>query len=182
MQLSKILQNIEYTLIKGNTETEISDVIYDSRKVTEGTVFVALKGYNVDGHKFIPQAVKSGASVVVISDNVDIPEDIQGVSLLPLLKGERPKDWRKSLYYHFYEYPAEHAVKRHYGVRTERYKLIHFYNDIDAWELYDLKKDPREMHNLFGKPGYEKITEKLKGELVKLQTQYDDPIESQLKK
>ena len=113
---------------------------------------------------------------------VDIPEDIQGVSLLPLLKGERPKDWRKSLYYHFYEYPAEHAVKRHYGVRTERYKLIHFYNDIDAWELYDLKKDPREMHNLFGKPGYEKITEKLKGELVKLQTQYDDPIESQLKK
>ena len=109
---------------------------------------------------------------------VDIPEDIQGVSLLPLLKGERPKDWRKSLYYHFYEYPAEHAVKRHYGVRTERYKLIHFYNDIDAWELYDLKKDPREMHNLFGKPGYEKITEKLKGELVKLQTQYDDPIES----
>ena len=104
---------------------------------------------------------------------VDIPEDIQGVSLLPLLKGERPKDWRKSLYYHFYEYPAEHAVKRHYGVRTERYKLIHFYNDIDAWELYDLKKDPREMHNLFGKPGYEKITEKLKGELVKLQTQYD---------
>ena len=108
---------------------------------------------------------------------VDIPEDIQGVSLLPLLKGERPKDWRKSLYYHFYEYPAEHAVKRHYGVRTERYKLIHFYNDIDAWELYDLKKDPREMHNLFGKPGYEKITEKLKGELVKLQT-----IESQLKK
>ena len=94
---------------------------------------------------------------------VDIPEDIQGVSLLPLLKGERPKDWRKSLYYHFYEYPAEHAVKRHYGVRTERYKLIHFYNDIDAWELYDLKKDPREMHNLFGKPGYEKITEKLKG-------------------
>ena len=75
MQLSKILQNIEYTLIKGNTETEISDVIYDSRKVTEGTVFVALKGYNVDSHKFIPQAVKAGASAVVISDNVDIPEE-----------------------------------------------------------------------------------------------------------
>lgn len=55
-----------------------------------------------------------------------VPEDIQGVSLLPLLKGEKPADWRKSLYYHFYEYPAEHMVKRHYGVRTERYKLIHF--------------------------------------------------------
>lgn len=90
MQLSKILQNIEYTLIKGNTETEISDVIYDSRKVTEGTVFVALKGYNVDGHKFIPQAVKSGASVVVISDNVDIPEDITVIKV---------DDTRKALAY-----------------------------------------------------------------------------------
>ena len=57
---------------------------------------------------------------------VEVPEDIQGLSLLPLLKGEHPKDWRKSLYYHFYEYPAEHMVKRHYGVRTDRYKLIHF--------------------------------------------------------
>lgn len=122
------------------------------------------------------------ASTFLELAGVEIPGDIQGVSLLPLLKGERPKDWRKSLYYHFYEYPAEHAVKRHYGVRTERYKLIHFYNDIDVWELYDLKKDPGEMHNLFGKPGYDKITAKLKKELVKLQTQYDDPIESQLKK
>lgn len=122
------------------------------------------------------------ASTFLELAGVEIPGDIQGVSLLPLLKGVRPKDWRKSLYYHFYEYPAEHAVKRHYGVRTERYKLIHFYNDIDVWELYDLKKDPGEMHNLFGKPGYDKITAKLKKELVKLQTQYDDPIESQLKK
>ena len=84
-----------------------------------------------------------------------VPEDIQGVSLLPLLKGEKPVDWRKSLYYHFYEYPAEHMVKRHYGVRTERYKLIHFYNDIDVWELYDLQADPTEMHNLYGQKEYE---------------------------
>lgn len=112
---------------------------------------------------------------------VEIPEDIQGVSLLPLLKGKNPKDWRKSLYYHFYEYPAEHAVKRHYGVRTDRYKLIHFYNDIDSWELFDLKKDPSEMNNLYGKAGYEKITEKLRKEMAKLQLQYDDPIESKLK-
>jgi arylsulfatase A-like enzyme len=111
-----------------------------------------------------------------------IPEDIQGQSLLPLLKGKNPADWRKSLYYHFYEYPGEHAVKRHYGVRNERYKLIHFYNDIDVWELYDLKEDPSEMKNLYGKTGYEKITSKLKEDLIKLQTQYDDPIESQLSK
>lgn len=99
---------------------------------------------------------------------------------MQLLKGEKPENWRKSLYYHFYEYPAEHMVKRHYGVRTERYKLIHFYNDIDVWELYDLKEDPKEMKNLFGKPGYEKITEELKAELVRLQKQYNDPIEEKL--
>ncbi|EJW97902.1 mucin-desulfating sulfatase (N-acetylglucosamine-6-sulfatase) [gut metagenome] len=104
-----------------------------------------------------------------------IPKDIQGVSLLPLLEGKHPKSWRKSLYYHFYEYPAEHAVKRHYGVRTEDgWKLIHFYNDINEWELYNLNEDPKEMHNLYGQPGTEKITKQLKKELVKLQKQYDD--------
>lgn len=109
---------------------------------------------------------------------LEIPDDIQGVSLLPLLKGEDPADWRKSLYYHYYEYPAEHSVCRHYGVRTERYKLMHFYNDIDAWELYDLQEDPMEMNNLYGKPGTEELTKKLKAELEKLQLQYDDPIRS----
>ncbi|MFY9117789.1 MAG: sulfatase/phosphatase domain-containing protein, partial [Dysgonamonadaceae bacterium] len=95
----------------------------------------------------------------------------------PLLeKEETPRDWRKSLYYHYYEYPGEHAVKRHYGVRTERYKLIHFYHDIDCWELYDLQTDPNEMHNLYGKDGYEKITKELKSELKRLQQKYDDPI------
>ena len=104
-----------------------------------------------------------------------VPADMQGVSLLPLLKGETPENWRKSLYYHYYEYPAEHSVKRHYGVRTERYKLIRFYNDIDEWELFDLKEDPHEMNNLYGKPGTEKITEEMKTELKRLQEYYDDP-------
>lgn len=106
----------------------------------------------------------------------EIPTDIQGISLLPLLKGENPKDWRKSLYYHFYEFPAEHMVKKHYGVRTERYKLIHFYNDIDVWELYDLKEDPNEMHNIFGKSSMEEVTKDLKSKLLYLQEQYNDPI------
>ncbi len=107
---------------------------------------------------------------------VKVPEDIQGVSLLPLLKGEHPADWRKSLYYHFYEYPAEHKVKRHYGIRTERYKLIHFYNDIDVYELYDLLNDSSEMHNLYGQPGTEDITKELKIQLSALQEQYNDPV------
>lgn len=104
-----------------------------------------------------------------------VPEDMHGVSLLPLLKGEKPEDWRKSLYYHFYEYPAEHMVKRHYGVRTDRYKLIHFYNDIDCWELYDLENDPHELHNLYGDPEYAGQVAAMKDELRKLQEQYDDP-------
>ena len=104
----------------------------------------------------------------------NIPDDIQGKSLLPLLKGKKPADWRKSLYYHFYEYPAEHSVKRHYGVRTERYKLIHFYNDIDTWELYDLAEDPTEMHNLIDVSVYDSVEAELREELKKLQTQYRD--------
>mgnify|MGYP003522254476 FL=1 len=67
-------------------------------------------------------------------------------------------------------------VKRHYGVRTERYKLIHFYNDIDVWELYDLQEDPKELNNLYGKEGYDQITKELMQELKKLQEQYNDPI------
>lgn len=67
-------------------------------------------------------------------------------------------------------------VKRHYGVRTERYKLIHFYNDIDWWELYDLTKDSSEMHNLYGQKEYEPIANELKEELKRLQEQYNDPV------
>jgi len=107
---------------------------------------------------------------------VEVPGDIHGVSLVPLMKGEHPDDWRRSLYYHFYEYPGEHMVMRHFGVRTERYKLIHFYNDKDFFELYDLALDPAEMHNLYGQEGYEEITDSLKTELARLQEQYDDPV------
>lgn len=105
-----------------------------------------------------------------------VPSDIQGRSFLPLLEGKKPANWRQSLYYHYYEYPAEHSVCRHYGIRTKRYSLTHFYNDINAWELYDLKKDPDQMHNIYGKPGTEKLTKNLKKQLLQLQVQYDDPI------
>ena len=107
---------------------------------------------------------------------VEVPDDMHGESLVPLFRGEQPKDWRRSLYYHFYEYPAEHMVKRHYGVRTERYKLIHFYNDIDEWELYDLQQDPQELNNLYGKEGYDDVTKELRAELLRLQEQYKDPV------
>ena len=132
----------------------------------------------------IPQMVQNIDYAPTFLDlaGAPIPEDIQGVSLLPLLKGEKPADWRKSLYYHFYEYPAEHMVKRHYGVRTDRYKLIHFYNDIDTWELYDLQADPHEMHNLYGQKEYEAVVDELKAEMLKLQEQYDDPVRFSLER
>lgn len=105
-----------------------------------------------------------------------VPSDIQGISLLPLLKGETPDTWREALYYHFYEYPAEHSVKRHYGVRNERYKLIHFYNDIDCWEFYDLYTDPYELNNQIDNPEYKDEIERARKQLLDLQKQYNDPI------
>ena len=116
------------------------------------------------------------APTLLEAAGLPVPEDIQGESFLPLLQGRKPAGWRKSLYYHYYEYPAEHAVRRHYGVRTERYSLMHFYEDIDEWELFDLKKDPLQLHNLYGEPGTERLLARLRAELVRLQTLYQDPI------
>ncbi len=114
--------------------------------------------------------------------NLPVPEDMQGISMTPLLRDETEgkQKWRDAIYYHFYEYPAEHSVKRHYGIRTKDWKLIHFYDDIDEWELYDLNADPHEMHNVYGQEVYEKVSQRLHKQLKELQRQYDDPIEKQL--
>ncbi|MFC1537598.1 sulfatase [Gemmatimonadota bacterium] len=101
------------------------------------------------------------------------PSDMQGQSLLPLLQGRSPGNWRESMYYHYYEYPSVHMVHRHRGVRTRRYKLIHFYQ-IDEWELYDLEKDPEEMNSVYSDPAYAGIVEELKAELERLKAHYKD--------
>ena len=119
------------------------------------------------------QNIDYGPTILDLA-GVPVPSDMHGVSFLPLLRGEKVDNWRTALYYHFYEYPAEHAVKRHYGIRTERYKLIHFYNDIDSWELFDLQNDPSEMHNIYGQPGTEQLVAELKEKLVGLQKLYGD--------
>lgn len=107
--------------------------------------------------------------------NINPPVEIQGESIKSLLKGKVPADWRKSIYYHYYEYPhGWHKVKRHYGIRTDRYKLIHFYHDIDHWELFDLKHDPNELTNVYHDPVYAEIVLDLKTELKKLQEKYKD--------
>ena len=106
---------------------------------------------------------------------IKIPEDIQGKSFVQnVYNGKTPSNWRKSMYYHYYEYPQPHKVSPHFGVRTMQYKLIRFYGPFHAWELFDLKSDPQEMNNLYGKPGYEKITDELKTELLRLTKEYKD--------
>lgn len=109
-----------------------------------------------------------------------IPSDMQGKSLVPLLKGETPSDWRKTLYYHYYEYPSVHMVPRHNGVRGERYKLMHFYQ-FDEWEFYDLETDPDELTNQFNNPEYADEVAKMKTELERLVGVYDDTSDMEVK-
>lgn len=132
-----------------------------------------------------PKEIKAGTVVNDLVQNIDfaptfldyagveIPEDIQGESFRDLVSGEST-EWRDAIYYTFYEYPGEHRVKRHYGVRTDRYKLIHFYYDIDQWELYDLEKDPSEMNNLYNNPDYAEVQKNMHVQLEKMRTKYGD--------
>ena len=132
------------------------------------------KGYQRNGEAYdLVQNIDYAPTFLDIA-GVDIPEEIQGLSMKPLLVNADTKEWRDAVYYHYYEFPNEHMVKRHYGVRTDRYKLIHFYNDIDVWELYDLEKDPDEMNNVFGKTEYAEVQKQLEKRLAELQVEYDD--------
>ena len=105
---------------------------------------------------------------------VDVPDDMQGHSLVPLLRGESPDDWRNSIYYHYYEAGGEHRVPAHEGVRDERYKLINFYRD-DGVNLFDLKTDPTEMKNVAGDKDYQDILAAMHKKLVTKRKQYDLP-------
>ena len=103
---------------------------------------------------------------------LEIPANMQGRSFKPLLQGKKVP-WRESFYYHYYEYPAVHAVRRHYGIRTRRYKLIHYYYDIDCWELFDLERDPQELVNCYNDPAYQEIKDKLTQELFRLRAELE---------
>ena len=93
--------------------------------------------------------------------------------MMPLLRGRVPADWRTSMYYRYYHDPGDHDTRAHYGVRTTRHKLIHYWTR-DQWELFDLAVDPSEMHNLYGQPGTEALTAGLKAELGRLKAELGD--------
>jgi arylsulfatase A-like enzyme len=126
-----------------------------------------------------PGVTKPGTESADMVSNVDfaetflemagasVPSDMQGRSLVPILRGATPENWRTSHYYHYYE-AGGHGVPIHYGVTTKSHKLIRYPAPIDEWELYDLKKDPRELNNVFGKPEYARTTKRLNKELGRL--------------
>ena len=101
------------------------------------------------------------------------PGEMQGRSLVPVLRGTAPADWRTAMYYRYYHDPGDHNTRAHYGVRTQTHKLIHYWKK-DQWELFDLVNDPHELHNLYGEPGQSALTARLKAELVRLKREVRD--------
>ena len=132
-----------------------------------------------------PASIKAGTRSDALGLNVDFAPtfldaaglrpsaDMQGRSLLPILRGRTPADWRASMYYRYYHDPGDHNTRQHYGVRTQTHKLIYFWTK-DQWELFDLRNDPYELHNLYGEPGQEKLTATLKSELARLKREARD--------
>jgi arylsulfatase A-like enzyme len=132
-----------------------------------------------------PGAIKAGTRSSAMALNADFaptfldaaglpaPAAMQGRSVLPVLRGRTPADWRTSMYYRYYHDPGDHNTRAHYGVRTLTHKLIYFWKK-DQWELFDLSNDPHELHNLYGVPGHEKITATLKAELHRLKSSLHD--------
>ena len=135
-----------------------------------------------------PGVVKPGSANTDMVSNLDfgetfldaagvsIPTDMQGRSLVPVLRGQTPADWRTSFYYHYYEFPGPHSVRRHYGVIDRRYKLVHFYEpDVAEWEMFDLEADPKEMRSVFADPNYAKERARLEKELARLRAELKVP-------
>lgn len=134
----------------------------------------------------LPKRIEKGITVNALVQNLDFAPtfldlakaseagiNMQGESFLNLLEHpENEADFRNVAYYHYYDYPAFHMVKKHYGIRTDRYKLMHFYDDIDTWEFYDLKNDPREEHNAIDDKHYAAIVQEMHRTLDSVQRHY----------
>ncbi|MBK3516858.1 sulfatase family protein [Carboxylicivirga marina] len=114
------------------------------------------------------------AQTLLEAAQIDRPADMQGESIIPLLRGDKDNWEREAVYYHYYEYPSIHMVKRHYAIVTKEYKLIHFYHDVDEWELYDRLNDPNEVNSIYDDPSYADVVKQLKADLVQMREKYKD--------
>jgi arylsulfatase A-like enzyme len=135
-----------------------------------------------------PEVIEPGSVNTQLTQNLDfaetildiagtsIPSDMQGRSLVPLLMGKKPIDWRNYIYYHYYAYPDWHMVRQHYGIRSDQYKLIHYYT-LNEWELFDLKADPNEMYSVYDNPDYGNIQSKMTSDLLQMKKLTGDTIE-----
>lgn len=135
-----------------------------------------------------PGVVQPGSRPTALVQNIDYastfveiaggraPDTLHGRSIVPILRGETPADWRKSLYYHYYD--PGHGVTRHYGVRTERYTLANFY-PLNEWELYDNEKDPLQLRSVYADPGYAQTVTELKAELERLRARFESGFDPQ---
>jgi arylsulfatase A-like enzyme len=133
-----------------------------------------------------PRLIKAGSSTGKMALNLDlpptvlelagvkVPEWMQGRSLVPFLKGQAPADWRKDWLYEYYEYPAFEQIYPNRGIRTERYKLIHYYLEPEEFELYDLEEDPHELHNLYGQPRYAQLVKDLRVRIAEMRRETGD--------
>ena len=131
-----------------------------------------------------PGKIKAGSVNEDIITNIDFAptllelagisttQKMQGTSFVPVLEGNTPKDWQDAMYYHYYEFPFWHHVQPHYGIRTQKYTLAHFYYNIDVWELYDLEKDPGQVNNIYNNPNYAEVTTELKLKLKNLMIKF----------
>jgi arylsulfatase A-like enzyme len=186
-----VWQELERQQITGNTAVLLSSDhgfflgehhFYDKRLMYEPSIRVPMM-------LRYPGKVKPGATRDEMVLNLDmaptlleiaglpVPADMQGKSFLSLAEGKQDPHWRKDWLYEFYEYPGFENVRPSRGVRTDRYKLIHFFLQPEEWELYDLHTDPYETNNLYGKPGSEEITRHLKERLTALRAETNDTYE-----
>ncbi|MGI8905959.1 MAG: sulfatase family protein [Candidatus Sumerlaeaceae bacterium] len=142
-----------------------------------------------------PKEIKAGSASDAFIINADfgptlldfaqVPRaaEMQGESFRPWLRAQKPAKWRDAVYYHFFEYPDhDHLVARHYGIRTDRYKLVHYYHPVDEWELFDLEKDPQELRSVYDDPAQVENIALLKTRLKALREQYQDPEDKELLK
>ncbi len=151
---------------------------YDKRWMYEESLqmpFVARWPGRIEAGTRVPQMIQNidYAPTFIEMAGETVPSDIQGESLLGLMAGGAPDAWRDSIYYHYYEYPEPHRVAPHYGVRTERHKLVYYY-ETEEWELFDLVDDPQEMRSVYDAPERAELVATLKTELRRLRQHYGD--------